>query len=53
MNDVSCFGSGDGEICLIVFVGSLVFEWSNGGVFVCFEDFLGGFYSVIVIDGDC
>jgi hypothetical protein len=53
VNDVSCPGSGDGEICLTVSAGSPVFEWSNGGAAACLENLSGGFYSVTVSDGDC
>lgn len=51
--DVSCAGSGDGEICLTVSSGSPVFEWSNGGASACIDNLEGGFYNVTVTDGNC
>lgn len=53
VSDVSCPGSGDGEICLTVSAGSPVFEWSNGGAAACIDNLSGGFYSVTVTDGSC
>jgi hypothetical protein len=53
VSDVSCPGSGDGEICLTVSAGNPVFEWSNGESSPCAENLSGGFYNVTVTDGDC
>ncbi|NRA50529.1 MAG: SprB repeat-containing protein, partial [Phaeodactylibacter sp.] len=53
VQDVSCPGTDDGEICLTVSTGSPVFQWSNGGNTACIDDLSGGFYSVTVTDGAC
>ena len=53
INDVSCAGSADGEICLSVSSGNPAFQWSNGESTACISGLDGGNYSVTVTDGAC
>jgi len=54
VQEVSCAGASDGEICIDVELGvNPQFLWSTGDTTACIDSLPGGFYSVTVTEGNC
>lgn len=53
VQDVSCAGADDAQICLTFFGGSPQIQWSNGGDTPCISGLAGGSYSVTLTEGVC
>jgi hypothetical protein len=52
--DVSCFGAGDGEICLdLQGSGGIQYLWSTGDTTLCVNGLNGGEYTVTITSGEC
>jgi len=52
VEDVSCAGAADGQICLQV-IGAPTYLWSTGATTPCLENLPGGTYSVTITEGGC
>jgi hypothetical protein len=52
VNDVSCAGASDGQICLQV-IGAPTYLWSTGATTPCLDNLEGGLYSVTITEGGC
>ena len=53
IQNLSCSGANDGQICLSFFGGTPNFAWNNGDTTACIENVPGGNYSVTITEGDC
>jgi subtilisin-like proprotein convertase family protein len=54
VQEVSCAGASDGEICIDVELGvNPHFLWSTGDTTSCIDSLPGGLYSVTVTEGNC
>lgn len=53
VDHVSCFGAGDGKICLDVTGTAPTYLWSTGDTTLCVDSLAGGLYSVTITDDPC
>jgi hypothetical protein len=53
IQEVSCAGAADGQICLSFFGGSPQLQWSDGSTGSCASDLEGGSYAVTLTEGMC
>ncbi len=53
VNNVTCPGGADGEICLNVTGNNPSFFWNTLETTACIENLTGGLYSVTITDGPC
>lgn len=53
IDNVSCFGVGDGKICLDVTGTAPSYLWSTGDTTLCVEGLSGGLYAVTITDDPC
>lgn len=54
IDDVSCFGAQDGQICLnIQGNGAIDYLWNTGETTLCVDGLSGGAYSVTITSGEC
>lgn len=53
VENVSCYGAGDGKICLDVTGTAPSYLWSTGDTTLCVEGLSGGLYSVTITDDPC
>jgi hypothetical protein len=53
VEDVSCAGDSNGEICISFFGGNPAFNWNTGDTTACIENLPGGSYTVTITEGEC
>lgn len=53
VEQVTCSGVSDGEICLDILGDNPIINWNNGATGSCIENLSGGFYSATITDGAC